>query len=545
LGIADGLADPRVHVLDPCCGTGAYLVAVIRRIHATLAQQSDDALMTSYLRRTVMERIYGFELLPAPFVIAHLQVGMLMAQLGLSFSGATGDRAGIYLTNALTGWDPAATPPALSFPEFQQERDAAQRIKQEAPILVILGNPPYNGYAGVALVEERGLTSAYCRADATIQPQGQGLNDLYIRFYRVAERRIVEGSGRGIVCFISNYSWLDGLSFTAMRERYLRAFDRIWIDFLNGDKYKTGKLTPDGAPDPSIFSTERNREGIQVGTAIALLLRREPNAPTQEVAFRHLWGTGKRAALLADAAQGGTPAGYLHLTPPTAYGFPFIPLRADDAYAGWPALPELLPTYFPGVKTSRDDVVVDIDRDRLVARMQRYFDPAVSHEELRRTVPGALQSTARFPAEATRDRLRARGFLPKRIVRYCYRPFDLRWLYIERPYAPEERAALDEGMRALGFSSDAVEACLGASTCDVYLNSLAYWRNVPARVWTYTLGGYQVLKKWLSYREQSLLGRDLRVDDVREFTAIARRITAILLLEPQLDANYATVASLT
>ena len=87
------------------------------------------------------------------------------------------------------------------------------------------------------------------------KPEGQGLNDLYVRFFRMAERRIAEKTGRGVVCFISNYSWLDGLSFTGMRERYLDAFDAIRIDCLNGDKYKTGKTTPDGKPDPSIFST--------------------------------------------------------------------------------------------------------------------------------------------------------------------------------------------------------------------------------------------------------------------------------------------------
>ena len=80
-----------------------------------------------------------------------------------------------------------------------------------------------------------------------------GLNDLYVRFFRMAERRIVEKTGQGVVCFISNYSWLDGLSFTGMRERYLDAFDVIRIDNLNGDKYRTGKVAPDGSPDPSIF----------------------------------------------------------------------------------------------------------------------------------------------------------------------------------------------------------------------------------------------------------------------------------------------------
>ena len=93
---------------------------------------------------------------------------------------------------------------------------------------------------------------------------------------------LCEKTGRGVVCLISNYSWLDGLSFTGMRERYLEAFDRIWIDCLNGDKYKTGKLTPEGEPDPSVFSTEFNREGIQVGTAIALLVRSAGFQPAKE-----------------------------------------------------------------------------------------------------------------------------------------------------------------------------------------------------------------------------------------------------------------------
>jgi len=80
----------------------------------------------------------------------------------------------------------------------------------------------------------------------------------------------------------------------------------------------------------------------------------------------------------------------------------------------------------------------------------------------------------------------------------------------------------------------------GESTLDVYLNDVAYWRNVPERVWGYTIGGYQVMKKWLSYREEKLLGRSLTMDEAREVTNMARRI-AVILLEPALDENYARV----
>ena len=110
----------------------------------------------------------------------------------------------------------------------------------------------------MAVDEERKLSRAYRTTKAVRRPEGQGLNDLYVRFFRMAERRIAEKTGRGIVCFISNYSWLDGLSFTGMRERYLEAFDAIRIDCLNGDSRKTGKTTPDGER-PTPASSRRRR----------------------------------------------------------------------------------------------------------------------------------------------------------------------------------------------------------------------------------------------------------------------------------------------
>ena len=112
---------------------------------------------------------------------------------------------------------------------------------------------------------------------------------------------------------------------------------------------------------------------------------------------------------------------------------------------------------------------------------------------------------------------------------------------VERAYTDEELAAFREGLADLGLTFEQLMACLGGTCVDVYLNDLAYWRCVPKRVWTYTIGGYQVMKKWLSYRERPLLGRDLTVDEARYVTEMARRIAAILLLEPALDANYERV----
>ncbi len=272
MNVPDGLADERVIVLDPCCGTGAYLIETLKRIHRTLQEKGHSALTAQKLKKAASARVFGFEILPAPFVISHLQIGLMLRLLGAPFNVESDERAGVYLTNALTGWEPPKEPKKQLrlFPEMMQERDAADKVKQETPILVILGNPPYNGFAGLAVEEERDLVTAYRTTKRAPKPEGQGLNDLYVRFFRMAERRIVEKTRKGVICFISNYSWLDGLSHPGMRERYLDVFDHIAIDCLNGDKYRTGKMTPWGDPDPSIFSTESNHEGIQVGTAITL-----------------------------------------------------------------------------------------------------------------------------------------------------------------------------------------------------------------------------------------------------------------------------------
>lgn len=114
-----------------------------------------------------------------------------------------------------------------------------------------------------------------------------------------------------------------------------------------------------------------------------------------------------------------------------------------------------------------------------------------------------------------------------------------------RDFTPEEREQIAAGAAALGLEPDEVFARLGETTFDVYLNDVAYWRNVPAGVWDYTIGGYQVMKKWLSYREQPLLGRSLTAAEAREVTHMARRIAALLLLGPALDANYSAVKTAT
>ncbi len=741
LGIPDGLAAENVYVLDPCCGTGAYLAEVLRRIAANLKGRGLGALAGAQVKQAAAERVFGFEIMPAPFVVAHLQVGLTMQALDAPLANDGTERAGVFLTNALTGWEPKIQKP-IPFPELEEERERAERVKQETPILVILGNPPYNGFAGMAVDEEHELSEAYRSTKRVRRPEGQGLNDLYVRFFRMAERRIAEKTGRGVICFISNYSWLDGLSFTGMRERYLEAFDAVRIDNLHGDRI-ISEYAPDGRTSETVFALRGQSPGIKVGTSIALLSRSGSDAGTStggRILYRdfHQAKAGERRRALLDSLDASEiDADYSAFEPNFRLGLPFKPMTVSEDWFNWPALTELFPVSFPGVQTSRDGFLVDTDLDRLKVRVADYFDESLSHEEITRCYPGVMKATARFDARAVREALLARGGPDgDGFVRHAYRPFDNRWLYwegdtklldekradyrpqifegnlwlsaaqhlrkgseeaqtwftkyigarhlierganwfpawlcddglgiegnkkqrhpnlsetaqryldrlglsvedlfhhalatlhdpvyreansgalrmewpriplpgwpdgkadgaaealadsaargrnlaalldpetpmpgvttgvlrpevaaiavsatthgrnmaggdfaltagwghygsgdavmpgqgraVERAYTPDERAVLGDALPAFG-----------ETTFDVYLNDNAFWRNVPAAVWRYKLGGYQVLKKWLSYRERTILGRALKPEEVQHFTDTARRISAIIL----------------
>ena len=738
LGIPDGLAADNVYVLDPCCGTGAYLAEVLRRIASNLRDQGPNALIGSKVKKAATERVFGFEIMPAPFVVAHLQVGLTMHELDAPLSDDGDERAGVFLTNALTGWEPTVQK-SLPFPELEQERERADRVKQDTPVLVIIGNPPYNGFAGMAVDEERELSQAYRTTKQVRRPEGQGLNDLYVRFFRMAERRIAEKTGQGVVCFISNYSWLDGLSFTGMRERYLEAFDAIRIDNLHGDRI-ISEYAPDGHTSETVFALQGQSPGIKVGTSITLLSKASVAEPMgKRILYRDFHqarASERRQALLDSLDASDIDSGYSPLECNLSLGLPFKPMAVTDGWQDWPALPDLFPTSFPGVKTSRDGFLVDVDLDRLKQRLADYFSADLSHEEISRRYPAAMKSTAQFDARAVRDALLKRGGPAEDgFVRYAYRPCDTRWLYweadgplldrprvdyhtqviednlwleirekearpefsrgtlcrnladnfgnglssfmplwlsgdglsigagstqrrpnlslsaqhyldsvgagvedlfhhvittlhdpayrtanagalrMEWPHIPlpgwpdgvadgatdtlaasaaqgrQLAALLDSDTPVVGVTTgtlrselaaiavptttdggnmagddfavsagwghfgtgeavmpgqgkamereyyadertalaDAIQT-LGNMTFDVYLNDRAYWHNVPAAVWNYQLGGYQVLKKWLSYRESKVLGRPLLLEEVQHFTHTARRVAAILML---------------
>ena len=432
LGIADGLADNQVYVLDPAAGTGSYLVEVARRIHRTLTEQGHGSLAAARVKRALQTRVFGFEILPAPYVVAHLQLGVFLRSLGTSLTAS--ERFEVFLTNALTGWEPPKEPKTtLLFPELEKESERATAVKREKPILVILGNPPYNGFVGVAQEEEKNLLRPYFEGLDQYHVQVRGLHDLYVRFYRLAERRIADIGKRGIVCFISNFSWLDGQSHPVMRKRFLDAFDKIWIDNCNGDKYRTGKRTPDGRSDQSMFTTDQQAIGIQVGTAIATMVMsgRKRHGEMATVRYRDLWGLSndKRRELVDSLADRDLDSRFSPVAPSPNLRYILARYRDVNGYSEWPRLTDIFVDSHPGIQTSRDELLVHVDRAALVARMERYFDATIADERIAEECPPAMREGKRFAAHRVRAQLLERGMLADSFFKFSYRPFDERWLY--------------------------------------------------------------------------------------------------------------------
>ena len=749
LGIADGLADENVYVLDPCCGTGAFVVEVLRKIEKTLRAKGEDALIGQDVQEAACNRVFGFEIMSAPFVIAHWQVGNLLAKLGAPFNPSKDERPAIFLTNALTGWEPPSGPKKTIplFPELEHERGQAEHVKRDVPILVVLGNPPYNAFAGTSPEEEDGLVEPYKSGlISKWKIKKFNLDELYVRFLRIAERRIAETS-RGLVCFISSYSYLSDPSFVVARESLLNQFDQIWIDCLNGDSRETGKRTPGGDPDPSVFSTRYNRAGIRLGTAVGLFLKRSEPVSHTMVSYRDFWGTAKRTELLGSLSKSPFDNQYEISNPQPWNRLSFRPRDVSNTYLTWPKLPDIAEADpLNGLMEKRGGALIDIDQSALEARMQAYFDSSVDWATLQLTAPQLTKGASGHNAEKARNiALQRETYDESQLVRYIVRPFDVRYAYytntstiwnrarpdlwaqfsggnqflMSRPigasnpegppilftrcltddhclktdaflypfqkrnpavgmlpgdtvanlsdsarawlkdlglpdpdedtvaaaapwhhalavtYSPQylqdnaDGIAIDwpriplpddstllnasaalgarvaalldteisvsgvsggeilEHLRVLGgisntdlyvdagwgrrdsrghinpgkgrtemrewtkaekesirigLVSDGIDesrgfALLGRAV-DVRLNDTTFWRGVPEATWQYVIGGYRVIKKWLSYREEAVMGRSLTKNEAREVTSMVRRLTALILLNDKLNANY-------
>jgi hypothetical protein len=454
-GLRDGLADKskttvtrregretveeeshRVLILDPAAGTGTFLFEVVEHIRERFEKKHQAGLWPPYVHEHLLPRLFGFELLMAPYAVAHLKLGLELSARHLpelwrenwACHFRPNERLNIYLTNTLEDVDKVAQQLGpLSI--ISREANEAIAVKKHRPVLVVLGNPPYSNFGRQNRYDFiHGLLEDYKRG---LNEKKLNLDDDFIKFLRWAHDRI-ERAGSGVIGFITNNVYLDGLTHRRMRESLLETFDEIYVLDLHGSSKKQ-ETAPDGAKDDNVFD-------ITVGVAIALFVKLPPGSPRRDealgtaskdakahTAIHHaeLWGLRTRKYDWLDRHNAATTKWTrFHAAAPDFFFKPRDAKHEREWNKGW-SVHDIFPLSNNGLKTDRDELFFDFNPKELEQRMMTLFSsepPAPFLQKYR------IEDSSSYDIETRR---RERKFSARAIQRCLYRPFDVRWLYYD------------------------------------------------------------------------------------------------------------------
>lgn len=444
----DGLASSGVTLLDPAAGTMTFVARATREAAEEFADKYGQDAVAGFLTDQILENFYAFELMMAPYAIGHLKMSFVLEELGHRLG--EDERFQLYLTNTLEMEELDQTRlPGLR--PLAEESHLAGEVKKNAPILVILGNPPYSGHSfnpswklvpkrgkdrivqkskDGSVIKERKLTfignliEDYKEVDG--KPLGERtskwLQDDYVKFLRFAEWKIAR-DGKGVVGMITNHSWLENPTFRGMRWHLLQTYDEIHVLDLHGNSLK-GETTPEDGRDENVFD-------IRQGVAISLFIKREGEGTSGQAAVFHqdLWG-------LRDDKYEWLNGHDVESTKwdevrPREKFYLFLPRdeTALDRYQQFSKLTDIFPVNGVGMTTARDDFVIDFDPDRLIERVARFRASSLPDDGLHEQF-GISKKKGWSIREAWKE-LQAvdPGDLQQFVVPILYRPFDYRWIF--------------------------------------------------------------------------------------------------------------------
>ena len=463
-GLADGLADTTtwgemakrhkelkvpagtppgqafVQILDPATGTGTFLVEVIDLIHGTMvekwraqdhSEKKIEALWNDYVPMDLLSRLHGYELLMAPYAIAHLKIGLKLHETGYRFE--SDERARVFLTNALE--PPSGGQLRLDFlPALAHEAEAVDEIKRKLRLTVVIGNPPYAGHSRnnqVPWIVDK--VYDYKRNYPDLQKPGQAkwLQDDYVKFLRLAEWEIARSTS-GVLGFITNHAWFDNPTFKGMRKHLLESFDQRTVLDLHGNANKK-ETAGDGSPDENVFE-------IKQGVAISVLARLPaPVFDGQWVIQRSdLQGvdTFKFDTMLANTTSTLASESFSALPPEYIFD-----RRDENKKAEYEQLSSL-PSIFsqngdpaPGIVTTQDEFAISFTRKEQIEKVEALL--ATRNEAAARKL-FRLCSQSQWNYTQAKKELR-RGKWREEVVPILYRPFDVRFTVYDRHVAVHRR----------------------------------------------------------------------------------------------------------
>ncbi|MDB9537030.1 N-6 DNA methylase [Dolichospermum planctonicum CS-1226] len=481
----------QVLILDPAVGTGTFIHNVIDFIYDKFKNQR--GMWSSYVSQHLLPRLFGFELLMAPYTVAHIKLVLQLQELGYDFSSE--ERLRIYLTNTLQ--EAFQIPPADGFMNrIRNEAEAAKDVKQDVPVMVILGNPPYSYESINTDPWIVGLVRDYYQVDG--KPLGErnpkGLLDDYVKFIRFAQHRVSE-TGYGIVALITNHGYLDNPTFRGMRQNLMQTFDEIYVLDLHGNSKKK-EVCPDGSQDKNVFD-------IQQGVAISIFIKYEHSQQKLATVYHaDLWGmrevyenkelVGGKYHWLAENDISSTD--WKVLQPQTEF-YLFNPQNtslSSEYEQGWKVL-DIILVNAAGIKTHRDHFAIDFDEQSITQKFREMRETNLSNEDY--TNKYNIHDNQDWRLDKVRQLIRLDEQWKDKIISCLYRPFDWRYCYysdliMDRP----RRELLDHVFRKDNL-------CLGLGRQGIAVNdpiwSLVSVANQPIDTNIFRRGGVNIFPLYL------------------------------------------------
>ena len=420
-GKNSGLSAPEILVLDPACGTGTFLYSAIDQIYSYFKGQ--EGSWDTYVSDKLLPRIFGFEVLMAPYAVAHLKIGLQLQQLGYKFEKDT--RLGIYLTNSLE--DGIKKSESLFSKWITEEANEAAEIKRTKPIMVIIGNPPYRKISANHGNWIANLLEEYREVDGMpLKERKLWIQNDYIKFIRFAQWRI-EKTGSGILAFITGHGYLDNTTCRGMRQSLMKTFDEIYLLNLHGNE-KRKETTPTGKKDENVFD-------ITEGVVIALFVKNK-KAKDNVVKHHDLWGLRQLKYDWLNENDVST-TNWEIINPQSPYYF-FTPkdFHLKKEYESYWSLKEIFKENNVGFVTARDKFVTDFDQSLIEDRLIEFMDSKKSDSYISKKY-SIHDTTSWNLSKARKNQALVQSW--KSYFKTClYRPFDERWIYfsallLERP----------------------------------------------------------------------------------------------------------------
>ena len=420
LNSPDGLADDDTLILDPATGTGGFLMTVLDHIREYVTTNYGTGDWNRYINAQLVKRIFGFELLVAPYTIAHLKLSLFLQAQGWRAT----ERLGIYLTNALEQPDEMQTP--LPFAAFiSDEANAALSVKRDEPILAILGNPPYPRDSANPSRVGKNLTFIGELIEDYKQVDGAPLGDRnlkalqadYVKFIRWAQWRI-DRNGEGVIGYIVNNSFLDGPMFRGMRKSLLDSFNAIYLLNLHGSSRRT-EAVPEGVKNENVFD-------ISQGVSILLCVKERENPTPAEVYYADIWGDRKEK--YSKLSESDVQSMEWCALQPTSPYYLFVPQATDygaEYELGW-KITDIFDIGSVGIATGRDKFTIHRTAQEVHEIVDDFVLLSVDEARERFELP---RDTRDWQVHRAQADLRNYSNVERHIVPIYYRPFDTRWTY--------------------------------------------------------------------------------------------------------------------